>query len=148
MNHMGAYFVANGERIELLYNSANLPYARATTAGTEEETATIEANVCGSEENTNLTRKGKLLLLWHQRLGYASFRLVHWLSKQCHLYGRMIDQSLEIICDNCRIDRASKRPEEKAESLQGVPAKKTTYNSIKSGDLRPGNRVSMDQYSK
>ena len=47
----------------------------------------IGANVSGSEENTNLTRKGQLLLLWHQWLGHASFRLVHWLSKQGYLYG-------------------------------------------------------------
>ena len=81
MNHMGAYFVVNGKRIELSYNNANLPYVRATIAGIEAETANIEANVCGSEVNTNLTRKGKLLLLWHQRLGHASLRLVRWLSK-------------------------------------------------------------------
>ena len=60
---MGAYFVANCERIELSYNNADLPYARATTAGTKAETAKIEANVCGSDENTNLTRKDKLLLM-------------------------------------------------------------------------------------
>ena len=71
MNQASAYFVVNGERVELSYNNANLPYARATTAGTKAESARIEANVCGSEDNTNLTRSGKLLLLWHQWLGHA-----------------------------------------------------------------------------
>ena len=81
MNQAGAYFVVNGEHIELSYNNANLPYMCATTAGVEAETATIKANVCGSDENTNLTRKDKLLLLWHQRLGHPSFKLVQWLSR-------------------------------------------------------------------
>ena len=103
--------------------------------------------MCGSEENTNLTRKGKLLLLWHQRLGHASFRLVRWLSRQGYLYGGTVDQSSNILCDSCRIAKASKRPIEKLESLPGVLVKKIDYNSIKSGDLRPGDRVSMDQYS-
>ena len=78
MNHMGVYFVANGKRVDLSYNNANLPYARATTAGIEADTATIEVNVCGSEENINLTGKGKLLLLWHQQLCHASCWLVRW----------------------------------------------------------------------
>ena len=99
MNSAGAYFVVNGKRIELSYNNANLPYVCATTAGNEAEHANIQANacgsednsnltrsgklllniqanVCGSEDNSNLTRSGKLLLLWHQRLGHASFKLV------------------------------------------------------------------------
>ena len=71
MNNTGAFFVVNGEQIKLSYNNANLPYARATTAGIKADTATIEANVCGLEENINLTRKGNLLLLWHQWLGHA-----------------------------------------------------------------------------
>ena len=62
MNQAGAYFVVNGKHVELSYNNANLPYARATTAGTKAESARIEANVCGSGDNTNLTRSGKLLL--------------------------------------------------------------------------------------
>ena len=45
MNQAGAYFVVNGEHVELSYSNANLPYARATTAGTEAEPARIEANV-------------------------------------------------------------------------------------------------------
>ena len=65
MNSNGAFFVVNDKRINLSYNNANLPYACATTAGIEADTATIEANVCGSKENINLTRKGKQLLLWH-----------------------------------------------------------------------------------
>ena len=130
-----------------MYNNANLPYARATTAKIEAETATIEANVCGSEENTNLTRKGKLLLLWHQWLGHASFRLVRWLSRQGYLYGGMVDRSSDIICDSCRIAQVAKRQVEKRESSQTVPDKKIAHNSIKSGDLKPGDRVSMDQYS-
>ena len=52
MNSSGVYFIVNSEQIELLYNNANLPYVRATTAGTEAQTATIEANMCRSEENT------------------------------------------------------------------------------------------------
>ena len=114
MNSSGAYFIANGEQIELSYNNANLPYARATTAGAKAETATIEANVCGLEENTNLTRKVKLLLLWHQQLGHASFKLVRWLSRQGYLYGGTVDQSLDIVCDSsCRIARATKWAVEK-----------------------------------
>ena len=46
MNQASAYFVDNGERVELSYNNANLPYARATTAGIEAETANIDVNVC------------------------------------------------------------------------------------------------------
>ena len=63
MNQAGAYFVVNDERVELSYNNANLPYACATTAGTKAESARIEANVCGLEDNTNLTRTRQLLLL-------------------------------------------------------------------------------------
>ena len=59
----------------------------------------------------------------------------------------MVNQSSDIICDSCRIARAEKRPVEKVEGPQGVRAKKISYNSIKSGDLRPVDRVSMNQYS-
>ena len=109
--------------------------------------ANIQENVCGSKENSNLTRKGKLLLLWHQRLGHASFKLVRWLSRQGCLHGGMVDQSSDIVCDSCRIARATKRTIENSESSQSVPAGKREYNSIKCGDLKPGDRVSMDHYS-
>ena len=72
---------------------------------------------------------------------------MHWLSRQGNLYSGVVDQISDIICDSCCIAKASKRPVDKLESSQGVPAKKIAYNSIKSGDLRPGDRVSMDQYS-
>ena len=69
------YFIVNSKRIDLAYNKANLSYARATTdVGSKEEPH--EVNVCGSEDNINLKRKRKLLLLWHQCLGHVSFRLV------------------------------------------------------------------------
>ena len=147
MNSRGAYIVVNGVRIDLWYNHVNLLYVCATTAGSEAENANIQANICGSEDNSNLTRKGKLLLLWHQRLGHASFKLVRWLSRQGYLHGGMVDQSSDIICGSCRIARATKRTVENSESSQQVLAGKIEYKSIKSGDLKPGNRVSMDQYS-
>ena len=124
MNSAVAYFVVNGVRIELSFNNANLPYVCAATAGVEAESANIEANVCGSEENTKLTRKGKLLLLWHQWLGHASFKLVRWLSRQGCLYGGMVDQTSDIVCDSCRIARATKPTIDKSESSQQVPAGK------------------------
>ena len=74
-------------------------------------------------------------------------RVVNALDIIIIMYGGTVDQSSDIICDSCRIARASKHPVEKAENSQGVLAKKTMYNSIKSGDLRPGNRVSINQYS-
>ena len=46
MNSSGAFFVVNGDRIDLSYNKANLPYARATTARIEADIETIEAKVC------------------------------------------------------------------------------------------------------
>ena len=146
INSMGAFFEVYGERIDLSYNKANLPYARATTAGSEVES--LEANVCGSEENMNLTRKGILLLIWYQRLGHVSFRLIHSLSRQGYLLDGSVDQTSEIMCDSCRLAQAAKRPVDKSESSEGVPQrKKNEYNLIKGGDLFLGNRVSIDQYS-
>ena len=103
--------------------------------------------MCGSEDNTNLTRSGKLLLLWHQQLGHASFKLVRWLSRQGYLYGGTVDQMSDIMCDSCRLARATKRTIEKSESSQPVLEGKIKHNPIKSGDLKPGDQVSMDQYS-
>ena len=130
MNQAGAYFIVNGERVELSYNSANLPHVCANNAGVEEESARIEANVCGSEDNTNLMKSGQLLLLWHQRLGHASFRLVRWLSRQGYLHGGTVVPSSDIIRDSFRIARATKRTNKKSKSLQQVPAGNIEYKSI------------------
>ena len=72
---------------------------------------------------------------------------MHWLSKQGYLYGGTVDKSSDIVCDSCRRARATKQPAETIQSSQRVLAKKIAYNSIESGDLRLGDRVSMDQYS-
>ena len=72
---------------------------------------------------------------------------MRWLSRKGYLYGGAVDQSLDIICDSCQIARAAKRTVENSKSSQPVPARKKEYNSIKSGDLNPGGRVSMDQYT-
>ena len=63
------------------------------------------------------------------------------------MYGGTVDQTSDIMCDSCRIARDTKREIEKSESSQQVPAGKLEHNPIKSGDLKPGDRDSMDQYS-
>ena len=63
------------------------------------------------------------------------------------MYSGTVYQTSDIMCDSFCIACAMKRTIEKSESSQQVPARKIEHNPIKIGDLKPGDRVSMDQYS-
>lgn len=138
--------------MKLTMNAANLPVAslkieKAIVNGNSDNLASM---LCGSEDNINLTRKQRHLLMWHNRLGHASFKLIRWLGRNNYLYGGEVDQDSTILCDSCRLARAAKRPVEKNDLTPSSTVKsgeQLKFNSIKNNDLQPGDCVSIDQYS-
>ena len=104
MNKNGTFFIMKDECIKLTFNAANLPVANIII--TEEDNGNddnLDSLLCGLDENINLTRTQRHLLMWHHRLGHASFRLIRWLGRNKYLTGGVVDQNSTILCDSCRL---------------------------------------------
>ena len=105
VNKNGIYFAVRNKSVKLTLNAANLPVASLIIDNGCDDwrSDNLASLVCGSDENINLTRKQRHLLLWHHRLGHASFRLIRWLGRNNFLYGGEVDQDATILCDSCRL---------------------------------------------
>eukprot|EP00816_Leptocylindrus_hargravesii_P003943 CAMPEP_0196825070 /NCGR_PEP_ID=MMETSP1362-20130617/92843_1 /TAXON_ID=163516 /ORGANISM="Leptocylindrus danicus, Strain CCMP1856" /LENGTH=456 /DNA_ID=CAMNT_0042205443 /DNA_START=1757 /DNA_END=3127 /DNA_ORIENTATION=+ len=147
MNKNGTFFIMKDECIKLTFNAANLPVANILITEDNGNEDNLDSLLCGSDENINLTRTQRHLLMWHHQIGHASFRLIRWLGRKKYLTSGDVDQSSTILCDSCRLARAAKRPVEKADDVSQKAVNGLKYNSIKNKDLKPGDYVSIDQYT-
>mmetsp|Transcript_18679 Transcript_18679/g.28990 ORF Transcript_18679/g.28990 Transcript_18679/m.28990 type:complete len:240 (-) Transcript_18679:590-1309(-) len=85
------------------FNAANLPVANILITednGISQSEDNLDSLLCGSDENINLTRSQRHLLMWHHRIGHASFRLIRWLGHKKYLIGGEVDQNSTILCDS------------------------------------------------
>ena len=93
------------------------------------------------DANQNLTTSQKELLKWHCKLGHTSFKSIQALARRGFLPHKLANVDAPM-CTACRYARAKKTPVPTATKI----AIKTEHdvNSIKEGDLFPGQRVSLD----
>ena len=115
----------------------------------------LEATLTLTDHNHNLPPKAKELLLWHHRLAHVGMEWVKRLMRPRRDENRDVPPIIptRVVgtpsceapkCPACEFGKAKRRPTR--------PLKKKTRRnrpdlSIRSGDLRPGDCVSMDQYS-
>jgi hypothetical protein len=92
-------------------------------------------NTNSQQENSgNLTRKQRLLLKWHHRLSDLSFSKMQDLAPTGKL-PKSIVSCPHSICHSCQFGKAHRQPT--------VPP--TTASPINFNDLKPGDKVSVDQ---
>ena len=105
------------------------------------------AQLCVTDEqNQNLTIAQKELLRWHFRLGHLNFKAIQML-----LRGKTLgDSNLKVAAGRCAIPKCAscqygkqKRRPTGATKQAPVPDRE---GSLKSGDLHPGQRVSVDHF--
>ena len=141
------------DRVKIVLNAANLPVALATS-NVEVASDKLALLTCATDaRNVQLPMKAKRLLQWHYRLGHCSLKLVRWLASKGYIRGS-VDVSSDILCDSCRLCRTNRRAVDfepgsrscKNEKANLIPTVKRQLNSIKGGDLHPGDCVSIDQY--
>ncbi|MGH3624340.1 MAG: hypothetical protein ACRDQ5_21565, partial [Sciscionella sp.] len=135
----------NGSTMTLPYHPrSRLPIAH----GYSKEDTTEKIFACVTEENNqNLTAAQKVLLRWHFRLGHPGFEHVQWLARQRHLGGpaHAIANCERPKCASCQYGSAHRRPVGRSSTFHH-PKSKGGAGSIKADDLRPGQRISVDQY--
>jgi hypothetical protein len=85
-------------------------------------------------ETANLSTNQKLLLKWHNRLAHTSFSHIQELARQGRL-PKAIASCNHPVCSSCQYGKAHRRPS----------ASVTKAQPIDSGDLQPGDCVSVDQ---
>ncbi|MGH7974286.1 MAG: hypothetical protein ACREBR_02075 [bacterium] len=118
-------------------------------------------NICVTDAtNSNLSGTQKLLLRWHYRLGHVGFALVQWLARNSIILPSSIARCEAPKCASCEYGKGHRRPV----ANRGSPGQYApraggrisdskidslliqTGGHLKAGDLRPGDRISVDSY--
>ena len=101
--------------------------------------------------NVNLSDPEKELLRWHQRLGHIGMKKVQWLMRQgilglsqraqrlCQCASALTQAPL---CTACQYAKQWRKP--KPGNVQH--ARPNSKNMLKTGDLYPGSRISVDHF--
>ncbi|MCU0715748.1 MAG: GAG-pre-integrase domain-containing protein [Pirellula sp.] len=123
----------------------NLPifYAHHKTRDTGSDTSPELNSFCvTSETNRNLKPSEKELLKWHFRLGHLNFASIQQVLKGGWLGNDPTTKAASRCehpkCASCEYGKAKRRP------TGSSVTRPTNSSSIKTDDLRPGQRVSMD----
>jgi hypothetical protein len=85
-------------------------------------------------QTESLSPAQKLLLCWHYRLSHLSFAKIQELARQGHLPKKLATCEPPL-CSSCQYDKAHKRPATNSNKAR----------PIDQDDLKPGDRVSVDQ---
>ncbi|MGH7955047.1 MAG: hypothetical protein ACREOZ_03715, partial [Gloeomargaritales cyanobacterium] len=135
----------NGHVMTLNYHEKTmLPMARGFLEKDVSDVAE-QVHLCVTDNsNANLTTHQKLLLKWHFRLGHTGFDHVKWLSRRGFI-PHTLSTTESPKCTSCQFGAARRRSVGKRFIFE-YPAKLGGSTSIAEGDLRPGQRVSVDQY--
>jgi len=86
-------------------------------------------------DSDNLTAAQRLLLYWHRRLAHMDFEKLKAMARQ-DLLPKEISSCQTPLCSYCI----------QAKQKRCSISSKATGGSIKSGDLKPGSKISCDQY--
>ena len=96
------------------------------------------------EENSNLSRAQKALLLWHCKLGHTAFNIVKWLARESFLGEglQFLGSTDAPICASCQFGKGHR---------QGTHGNLHVTNPVTEGVLsdsvlQAGQNVAMDQY--
>lgn len=125
----------------------NLPWLQVRTPQSMEETiscfaATVDLT---SEKNKNLSPAQKELMVWHQRLGHASFSQIQWLARSGKLpikNAKAVGNCTIPMCASCQFAKQRRRPTKATKKTN----KSDKEMEIKKDDLFPGQRISADHY--
>jgi hypothetical protein len=135
----------DGRRVSIPYNERNnLPTLLISTQPSTDE-LDAELSLCVLDEvNQNLTEGQKELLRWHYRFGHTNFANIQRLLKSGGLGHSPLQKAASRCahpkCASCQYGKARRRP--------ATPPvhHKIEAPSIKSDDLFPGKKVSMDHF--
>ena len=107
--------------------------------------ASVETTSTLLEKNHNLSKQGKELLLWHNRFGHCNMRLIRDLMRHDVIPVRTNDPHKcdTVGCPACQLSKQHRRTPKTARTH----ALKEHEMSIRKNDLKPGERVSIDQYT-
>jgi hypothetical protein len=145
-NWQGLYLnCPDGRRVSMPYNERNnLPTLYIST---QQQTPDldVELSLCVLDEaNQNLTEGQKELLRWHYRFGHTNFTNTQRLLKSGALGHSPLQQAASRCaqpkCASCQYGKARRRPTTPPIRHEKPPS------SIKSDDLFPGKKVSMDHF--
>ncbi|MGH7974322.1 MAG: hypothetical protein ACREBR_02255 [bacterium] len=143
--HRSEFEFENGNVMTLDYHARSmLPVARAFH---EDEVCKVAEglHMCVTQdENKNLTAHQKQLLKWHFRLGHTAFDHVKWLARRGFI-SQEISACESPKCASCQFGAAHRKPVGR-QSTYEYPKKLGGSGKIAEGDLKPGERVSVDQY--
>lgn len=112
------------------------------------------------ENNANLTRAEKKLLLWHAKTGHANMKwllnLSKWKKKEGHLEMgplpakqdefKSCDRPKCAVCQLSKQHRRSPRSDAATQQPSSKKGKQRKEKELMIGDLKPGDKVSVDQY--
>ncbi|MGH7974178.1 MAG: hypothetical protein ACREBR_01535, partial [bacterium] len=143
--HDSKFTFKDGHAMALEYHERSmLPLARGFH---EHEVSNIaeEIHMCVNEDgNQNLTAHQKQLLKWHFRLGHTGFDHVKWLARKGFIPNG-ISACDSPKCASCQFGAAQRRTVGR-HSVYDYPKTLGGSGHIKTGDLKPGDRLSVDQY--
>jgi hypothetical protein len=121
-------------------------------------TMSLAHSTVADETNQNITRAQKELLLWHWRFGHCGFQWVQSLAALPRTDGvgerdtkntvllptknPGVSSCAAPLCAACQLAKQSRRGSDTSSELKD-PAK---HMSLRSNDLQPGDRVSIDQF--
>jgi transposase InsO family protein len=99
-----------------------------------------------AKANTNLSDAQKTLLMLHGRLGHVGFRKIQWMVRSGKVKVRNpknVSSCDPPKCASCLFGKMTKRPTQATHSPQ---PKEDREMALRSNDLLPGQRVSVDHY--
>jgi hypothetical protein len=123
----------------------NLPISMASNDPLSKPTT--RANLCVTDEkNQNLSHAQKELLRWHFRLGHLNFKSIQLLLRSKTLGESSLKRAAGKCpipkCASCQYGKQKRRP---TGATVQVPVSERE-GSLKSGDLQPGQQVSVDHF--
>lgn len=127
-------------------NSTFLPVGLAWNVTQTSSMLQSSANLCVTEEaNQNLTAAQKLLLMWHYRFGHQNLPFVQHLLRLPVFGSDKFLAATKADLPNCAIcEYAKGHLRSMAGNRQSVNP--LTDGALKDGQLRPGNKVSVDHF--
>jgi GAG-pre-integrase domain/Zinc knuckle len=146
-NYKGIVLKVHDKEFHIGYNQVNnLPTFYAITNASLSSYSQPTTFVCLIDEsNQNLSNSQKELLRWHFRLGHLNFASVQSVLRSGVVGYNPITKSASKCehpkCASCRFGKARKNPTGSTHTTL------TNHASLKEGDLKPGQRVSMDHFS-
>ena len=129
------------------HRSNNLPILRMTRAQHDKEAAVAAYNGCVTDEtNQNVSEGQKELLRWHFRLGHVSMQTIQQLLRS----GALGQSRLHTSAAKCELPKCAACAYGKAKRRATRPGhrggSRSDSGSIKTDDLSPGQRVSVDHF--